>query len=205
MESQRLEQDEDDFGSKEGVNLVGDRFSSALAIDGDLIVIGARLKILAPGTRQNGAAYVFRHAGSSWMLEERLELPALSPSLRNENFAWAVTLSALCGPIIGAPFFENTAGVNDNAGEAFAFLGGPPTPTPTATFTPSPTSSPTQTPSPTFTPSPTATPTPEPSLTPSPSPTPGPTPVPALSPISLGLLLSVFAMVLLFSPSPYER
>ncbi|MCC6405918.1 MAG: FG-GAP repeat protein [Planctomycetes bacterium] len=47
-----------------------DAFGSAVALDGDTVLVGAPKKI-ASGTK-TGAAYVFRGAGSTWTLESKL-------------------------------------------------------------------------------------------------------------------------------------
>lgn len=52
----------------------GDGFGHAVAVDGDVVVVGAT-EGGYDGALNNGAAYVFRRSGSQWLLEQKLTAP----------------------------------------------------------------------------------------------------------------------------------
>ncbi|MEW6741214.1 MAG: FG-GAP repeat protein [Planctomycetota bacterium] len=93
-----------------------DEFGHALAIDGNLIVVGARLGD-SPGTPDTGAAYFFRHDGTAWVEEAKV-----SDGVAGGEFGYAVDLQgdvALVGarlddgPVTGsgaAYVYRNLAG-----------------------------------------------------------------------------------------------
>ena len=67
--------------------VVGDDFGGAVAIDGDVMVVGAPERDDAGGS--SGAAYVFRFDGASWNQEQRLNASA-ADSLAAHGTAGAV-------------------------------------------------------------------------------------------------------------------
>ena len=90
----------------------GDYLGSAVAIDGDVIVVGA------PGLdyigQQNGAAYVFRYNGSQWLEEEKL---LASDSAKDNLFGNSVAVSGN-RILVGA---ERHDGNGVSAGAAYMF------------------------------------------------------------------------------------
>lgn len=63
-------------------------FGSAVAVDGDLVAIGAPAEAESP-TTANGAVYVFRRSGTSWSLEATIRAPNRDSS---DRFGSAVAL-----------------------------------------------------------------------------------------------------------------
>lgn len=100
----------------------GDEFGGALALDGDLLVVGSRLDDDAGSA--SGSAYVFgRHEGGidAWGQVEKL-LPADGST--GDQFGYAVAVAG-DRALVGAPF-DNAAG--SDSGSAYFFerdLGGP--------------------------------------------------------------------------------
>jgi hypothetical protein len=85
-----------------------DRFGGAVALSGDLIVVGAPLADVS-GIKDAGAAYVFRRAGSGWSQEVKFTRPLAAAS---DRFGDAV---AVRGDFVavGAPQ-ANAGGLNDS-------------------------------------------------------------------------------------------
>ncbi len=90
----------------------GDEFGSAVDIEGNVMVVGARLADEAGPS--SGAAYVFRRIGGAWQLED--VLTASDPS-SNSHFGAAVALSTDI-IVVGAPEHD---GGGSNAGGAYVF------------------------------------------------------------------------------------
>ena len=67
-----------------------DFFGAALAVDGDLIAVGANMD--DDPTADSGSAYVFRFDGSAWVEEEKLT--TLSGTSKNDFFGSAVAVEA---------------------------------------------------------------------------------------------------------------
>lgn len=91
-----------------------DRFGAAVAIDGELAVVGAPYENTERG-RDAGAAYVYRRTGASWSRVGRL-----SPSVLTEydHFGAAVAISGTT-IAVAASFDDHTAGVD--AGSVLVF------------------------------------------------------------------------------------
>ena len=69
----------------------GDRFGTAVAIDGDTIVIGARWdQCSGPDNMFAGSAYVFDYNGTTWNEQDKLEDP---DGEDNDNFGVSVSVS----------------------------------------------------------------------------------------------------------------
>lgn len=77
-----------------------DQFGSAIAIDGDVAIIGAHDKTIQ-GLNHSGAAYIFRRVGGVWSEEAKL-LPLVSEI--HDNFGTAVDIQGDVA-IVGAPDF----------------------------------------------------------------------------------------------------
>jgi len=105
----------------------GDFFGSALAIDGDTLVVGAE-------SASSGAAYRYKWNGSTWTLDKTL---IASDGAFADNFGVSVAISGNI-TIVGADMAD---GGDSSSGAAYAYQIGPP-PTPTASPTPTPTPTP---------------------------------------------------------------
>jgi|GEM_PF-1224557 len=89
----------------------GDWFGRAVALEDDLLVVGAHLE----GTDDRGAAYVFRKSGSVWTEEARLQPADLSGG---ENFGWSTALNE--GRIAIGAFLADPGG-KANAGAVYTY------------------------------------------------------------------------------------
>src|SRR5262249_27172062 len=67
-------------------SVAGDLFGTAVALSGDVVVVGAPEAATAAGTGA-GAAYVFVRSGSSWTEQQKL---TAADGLPNQNFGFAV-------------------------------------------------------------------------------------------------------------------
>jgi hypothetical protein len=87
-----------------------DWFGNSVAISGDTIIVGARMKNITPNAAQ-GAAYVFRRAGGVWTQETRL---TAGDGAAADEFGAAVALSSNTA-VVGA------TGKNAQRGAAYVF------------------------------------------------------------------------------------
>lgn len=97
--------------------VLGDRFGSSVAIDGDTAVVGADTHDLGSGGKNSGAAYVFTRAGSSWTQEA--ELAPSDHSIGGDCFGWTVDIDGDTA-VVGAVYRD--AGSAIDAGAAYAFV-----------------------------------------------------------------------------------
>jgi len=81
----------------------GDGFGTALAIDGDRLLVGAPM---AAGRK--GGAYVFERTGSAWTQHDQLASPV---GADGDQFGWSVALSGNAA-LVGAPFASNSCGAS---------------------------------------------------------------------------------------------
>lgn len=97
-----------------------DRFSSAVAVGDDTLVIGAAGVDVAPFYYNAGAVYVYRYDGTVWNLETRLVLP---PSVIDigDNFGAQLSLSGNSFAV-GVPAKDNEFG--DNSGAVYLYTRG---------------------------------------------------------------------------------
>jgi len=93
----------------------GDAFGSSVAIDGDTVVVGARLE--DTGGANSGAAYIFTRSGTTWT--EQIKIQA-SDNEAAIGFGFSVAIDGYTA-IVGA-FDENTGG--SDAGAAYIFKAG---------------------------------------------------------------------------------
>jgi hypothetical protein len=88
----------------------GDRFGRAVAVSGDVAIIGA------PYNDENianaGSAYIFRYNGSSWRQEAKLSFTGTTPST-GAYFGSAVAVEQNVA-IIGAPFYNYDRYIEDD-------------------------------------------------------------------------------------------
>lgn len=89
-----------------------DEFGAAVAIDGELVVVGSRLDDDL-GTN-SGSAYVFRHDGVQWNFEQKL-LP--DDGAAGDNFGYSVAISGDV-VVVGADRHDQPA---SDAGAAYVF------------------------------------------------------------------------------------
>ena len=107
-----------------------DRFGSAVAIDGDALVIGAPLEDAAATNPTDntasaaGAAYVFRLVGGEWLQRQYVKAPAVHVG---DAFGGAVAIlsnqvdtTTTCVVAIGAPF-DDANDTQQDAGAVYAF------------------------------------------------------------------------------------
>jgi hypothetical protein len=88
----------------------GDEYGASVALSGDLAVVGAPLDDEAASDA--GAAYVYRHDGSSWVLEQKL----LGES-GSDNFGNSVAVSGDAA-LVGAHLHDD---IDSNAGAAYVY------------------------------------------------------------------------------------
>ena len=98
----------------------GDRFGTSIAIDGDLMVVGAKLEWSGNGDPNDdsvanaGAAYVFHRIGGTWVQEGYLKGAERDV---NDHFGWSVAISGDT-VIVGEPDEDSAAvGVNGDAAD----------------------------------------------------------------------------------------
>lgn len=89
----------------------GDWFGRSVALDGDLLVVGAHLY----GSNDRGAAYVFRRDSSGWTEEARLSSNDIAAV---DNFGWSVDVDD--GRIAVGAFLADPDG-RSNAGAVYVF------------------------------------------------------------------------------------
>lgn len=90
---------------------LGDAFGSALALEGDIAVIGAR------HTTGGGAVYVYQRIGDSWARQQKIIATDIDA---NDAFGTSLTLNA--GRLfVGAPGQEEDAGSLLNSGAVYQF------------------------------------------------------------------------------------
>jgi phospholipase C len=94
----------------------GDQFGSSVALSSDTALVGARLDDTA-GVTDAGSAYVFNRSGSSWSLQQKLQLA--EGALPRDGFGRSVALSGDTA-LVGSPNDDTIAG-NSNAGTAYVF------------------------------------------------------------------------------------
>lgn len=92
----------------------GDDFGSAVALDGDTLLVGARLHDL-PGAADAGAAYVFVRVAGAWVEQARLVAPDAAAF---DAFGVAVALDGDTA-VVGASLDDHSGLVN--AGSAWVF------------------------------------------------------------------------------------
>ena len=90
----------------------GDEFGSAVAVDGDTVLVGAPRKDVVWSS--DGVAYVFVGGGSTWTQQARLE--DLGPHF-NDNFGHALDLQGELA-VVGLPF-SDAAGVTTGGVQLF--------------------------------------------------------------------------------------
>jgi hypothetical protein len=95
------------------------RFGNSVAIDGDLIVVGAALKNKSSTTTDVGAAYVFRVDAVTGLWAEEQKLLA-SNGVASDQFGFSVTVNAGANlVVVGAPLANTVVGTD--AGAAYVF------------------------------------------------------------------------------------
>ncbi len=95
---------------------VGQFFGWSVAIDGDVIVVGAL------GVDENGAVYVFRFGGTAWNEEDRLTIP---DGAALDFFGTSVDVESGDNGVIlvGAPQ-DDDGGMNSGSAYVFPYVGG---------------------------------------------------------------------------------
>lgn len=98
-----------------GDAMANDRFGSAVAIDGDTLVIGARFDSHV-GSGNGGSAYVFVRTGGGWTQQAKLTVAGISTGAQLGN---AVSISGDTA-VIGALADDQAGG--EDAGAAYVFV-----------------------------------------------------------------------------------
>ena len=93
----------------------GDGFGSALAVDGERVLIGAP-NDQASGTARTGAAYVFLRSGTAWSLEARL---TAFDAIADDLFGSSVTLDGNTA-VVGAQGDNTSSGAD--VGSLYVFV-----------------------------------------------------------------------------------
>jgi hypothetical protein len=91
----------------------GDQFGSAVALSGDLLVVGAAYD--SDAEANTGAAYVFRRTGGAWLQEAKL---TASDRQGGDFFGWSVATDGTA-VAIGAPLDDYAT--FSNAGSAYVY------------------------------------------------------------------------------------
>ena len=90
-----------------------DRFGDTVALDGDTVVVGARLTDeLGP---DSGSAYVFVRSGTTWTQQQKL---TASDGASDDRFGYSVAVDADTA-VVGAPLTDD---LGSNSGSAYVFL-----------------------------------------------------------------------------------
>lgn len=100
----------------------GDRFGHSVALDGDVLVVGAYRDddMCAPGTSCNsGSVHVYRRANNQWLHEAELHADDLASG---DNFGRAVALSGNT-LLVGSPL-DDDHGSGSGSAYVFTFSGG---------------------------------------------------------------------------------
>ncbi|MBO0797257.1 MAG: FG-GAP repeat protein [Blastocatellia bacterium] len=92
-----------------------DQFGNSVAISGETIVVGVRLKAGALGPQQ-GAVYVFTRSGAVWTQQQKLEAP---DSHVFDNFGASVAISGET-IVVGDTLADGPAGMDQGAAYVFA-------------------------------------------------------------------------------------
>ena len=92
----------------------GDNFGTAVALDGDMLVVGALNDVVGANGRQ-GSAYVFGRSGSTWTQQQKL---AANDGQVDDDFGAAVALSGHT-VFVGAP--SDSIGANMRQGSVYFF------------------------------------------------------------------------------------
>ncbi len=95
----------------------GDRFGDAVAIDGDVLVVGATFQTVT-GASFGGAATVYRHDGFGWQYEQQLEKTVPQ---QTSYFGFAVDVEG--DEIVVGARLDNEGGIS--SGAVFVFEGTP--------------------------------------------------------------------------------
>lgn len=97
----------------------GDMFGNSVAVDDDLIVIGAKWDTIFDPWLENGyregSVFVFRLSGGVWSLEQKIIDPDME---RLDSFGCSVSV---CGDTFVAGASSHKYGSNGNAGAAFVY------------------------------------------------------------------------------------
>jgi hypothetical protein len=94
--------------------LAGDAFGIAVALDGDVAVVGSSFDDKAIGSNA-GSVYVFRRSGTTWTFEQKLTPSDPQP---NDRFGSAVSIQGNT-ILVGAPLKD--IGANPDQGGVYAF------------------------------------------------------------------------------------
>ena len=93
------------------------QFGWSLALDGDVLVVGA-IGDESPGENNTGAAWVFRHDGTEWVEEQRLSVPGLDDF---DELGFAVAVDG--DDVFVAAVNDDGVGIDSGAVYTFSYDG----------------------------------------------------------------------------------
>lgn len=96
------------------------RFGSAVALEGDVLVVGSPQTAVSSGPPQRGRAYVYQRSGSSWALVKTLDP---SDQTNQGSFGFSVDIAGDT-IVIGAPFVTDAKGLEVGAAYVSRRVGG---------------------------------------------------------------------------------
>lgn len=96
------------------------RFGSAVALQGDVLVVGSPQTAVSSGPPQRGRAYVYQRSGSSWALVKTLDP---SDQTNQGSFGFSVDIAGDT-IVIGAPFVTDAKGLEVGAAYVSRRVGG---------------------------------------------------------------------------------
>jgi hypothetical protein len=97
------------------------RFGTSVAIDDDLIVVGAPLKNASSSVLDTGAIYVFRYDSTTGLWSEAQKLVA-SNAVASDQFGASAAVNAAAGALVaGAPRSNTTAGLDSGSVYVFRY------------------------------------------------------------------------------------
>ncbi len=92
----------------------GDQFGTSVAVDGNMVVAGAKYEEEAPEQNVRGSAYVFTRSGATWTQTAKLQA---SDGAAQHEFGYAVALDGRTA-VVGAP---RTPELGEHTGSAYIY------------------------------------------------------------------------------------
>lgn len=95
---------------------IGDRFGISVAVDGNVIVVGAELGDFA--VANSGSAYIYRYNGATWDSEGEI---GASDGALSDNFGGSVSVSG--GTIVVGARFDDDTGISSGSAYVYTYVG----------------------------------------------------------------------------------
>ncbi|MFM7480523.1 MAG: reprolysin-like metallopeptidase [Planctomycetota bacterium] len=96
------------------------RFGAAVALQGDVLVVGSPQVQVSSGSPQRGRAYIYQRNGNAWTLAKTLD-PLDQTNQGNFGFAVDVSQDTV---VVGAPYVTNSDGIEVGAAYVSRRIGG---------------------------------------------------------------------------------